>query len=238
MLGESSASKTLLAVKKTLLYRSQAYRSRHFIHVILGSLAGLIAGLVFLRLVAFREGYLAINNQSSLGLEIQSQKNIEKQLSPVTCKPEREGIFTPDAVSLATVTKRLCSTPNKNLSDLLHTLHLFGPSLQITETGTGEAVSVIDLLLDSDRAGRQFGGSRTLCSTRFGARFFDYQPTLLGTNQEGRQAHPGQAIAILAGCGVSRDRPIRLAGAREGTVEMLLRAFGNNNFMSPQIASR
>lgn len=118
--------------------------------------------------------------------------------------------------------RRLAPTADTSASTLLHALHLFGPSVTVPEAGGGPPAPVLDLLLDSDRGDRHFKGSRMLMETRYGARFAIHKQFFLGTNQNGSEAHPGQALAVLAGLGLAADQPVRLPGGRAGTLQLLL----------------
>jgi hypothetical protein len=117
--------------------------------------------------------------------------------------------------------RRLAPTEKFDLPGLLHALHLYGAGAQVVERGTHARARIIDLLLDSDRGTRHFG-SRPLLPTRYGARFSAREGYLLGTNQSGTEAHPSQALAILAELGLPLNHPIRLPGDRIATLQVVL----------------
>lgn len=137
-------------------------------------------------------------------------------------RPTIGGIFSPKRGEVEDLLARLALAKDPTLSDVLHGLHLFGGDLRIPAgEGSEKTIRAVDLLLDS-KQGKSVFGMPTLCATRYGARFFIHNPVRLGTNQNAVEAHPGQALSVLAELGIPLSQPIRLPGNRQATLQVVL----------------
>lgn len=142
----------------------------------------------------------------------------ERVLAPTVARPQ----FAIDPAKRGEILRRLRPRPEWSASHLLHALHLYGPGATVTENGTGLSAPVLDLLLDADRGEKHFRSPKVLQPTRNGARFAAHEVYYLGTNQNAAEAHPGQALAVLAQLGLPTDRPVRLPDGRAGTLQLVV----------------
>jgi hypothetical protein len=97
----------------------------------------------------------------------------------------------------------------KKLAGLLHSLHLFGPGLQVT-TASGDSSPAIDLICDAQIANRYINTGNVLTKTRYGVRFPEFWRWAVGISQFNAEAHAGQALATFACQGVPLSTPITL----------------------------
>ncbi len=110
-----------------------------------------------------------------------------------------------------------------SLSGLLHSLHLFGPELEVESTAG--PVSAVDLICDAaltKKVGKRFGDGDTLAKTRYGLRFPVIFPWALAINQSNTESHPGQGLATFASLGVPLNTPIVLSNGSKDRVASIL----------------
>ncbi len=128
---------------------------------------------------------------------------VEKVLAP---KVERVDVISEEA--LAAILSRLRPRAGAPLSHMLHACHLFGPDATFL-ADDGNAVPILPLFFDSERAASHFRSMRLYARTRYGLRFPLVYPWLLGTDQSNSESHPGQGLATLAQLGISPLIPIQ-----------------------------
>jgi len=135
-----------------------------------------------------------------------SDENAAVGLSTDVFAPRTAGVIAFDRTLIRELTEVLRPQRGDSLSTL-HALPLFGPEVTVDSEALGCNVRVVDLILDSESAGRHFGGARPFCTTRYGARF-PVVDSPISPNQGAAQAHPGQALATLASIGLPMSTAI------------------------------
>jgi hypothetical protein len=179
----------------------------------------LILAALFLSVLSFSP---RIFSPSSVSLhdvrqDLNSQSLFIKDVVKVSIHP----IIAVPNESLNRILTRMHPEENASISNLLHAVHLFGPSLQVHSKKSNALIRAITILLDAELSKEQFSGSIPICPTRYGARFFQFEPLLMGTNQAGSQAHTGQALCILAMQGVPLKEKLTLPTGESATVDSL-----------------
>ncbi len=136
-----------------------------------------------------------------------SAENASARLCAEVFAPRTTAVIAVDRSLIRELTEVLRPVPDDSLSTLLHALPVFGPEVTIESEALGHNVRVVELILDSESAGRHFGGALPLCRTRYGARF-PVVDSPISPSQGAAQAHPGQALATLASIGLPMSTAI------------------------------
>ncbi|HUY91550.1 MAG TPA: hypothetical protein VMV10_22610 [Pirellulales bacterium] len=135
--------------------------------------------------------------------------------------PSVTGVLPLDAKGLAALNDSLRVGSDDTFSLLLHAVAVYGPTACVSSPACGGEVGLTELALDSDLSARHFGGFRALCKTRYGARFPLVHKTLAHV-EVGAEAHPGQALAVLAASGADLATPLSLPGGESGELRLVL----------------
>jgi hypothetical protein len=184
----------------------------------LGAIALILAAL-FLSVLPFLPH---IFPASSISLhDTQPDSNLQSLFIKDVVKPGIHPTIAVPNESLNRILTRMQPEENASISNLLHAVHLFGPSLQVHSKKSNALIRAITILLDAELSKEQFSGSIPICPTRYGARFFQFEPLLMGTNQAGSQAHTGQALCILAMQGIPLKEKLTLPTGEPATVDSL-----------------
>ena len=98
-----------------------------------------------------------------------------------------------------------------SLSDVLHLMLLFGPSVPIADGTSGDKQPILEIVCN-DRKGQQFMGDRHLSETRWGIRFATPEFNHGTPNSRAVEAHQHQTLATLGAVGVKLTHKLSVNG--------------------------